>query len=163
MHLPAAFRSLPRPSSPPGAKASPMRPSFASIFSTQRMNLNFFAAASVAFQQPTPTFLHQARSRALFARLFLLLSPLLLSLRLPPSLVNELFTPFRVILSFQRSGLGAFQKHLQVVTDTIRRIRTGIISFETTCPSLCRDSVAIYSLSRFAQLPKRWRISDSNR
>ena len=31
MHLPAAFRSLPRPSSPPGAKASPMRPYFASI------------------------------------------------------------------------------------------------------------------------------------
>ena len=26
LHLPALFRSLPRPSSPPGAKASPMRP-----------------------------------------------------------------------------------------------------------------------------------------
>ena len=31
LHLPAAFRSLPRPSSPPGAKASPMRPWFASV------------------------------------------------------------------------------------------------------------------------------------
>lgn len=38
LHLPAAFRSLPRPSSPPGAKASPMRPSFASIFSTKTTN-----------------------------------------------------------------------------------------------------------------------------
>ena len=30
LHLPVAFRSLPRPSSPPGAKASPIRPYFAS-------------------------------------------------------------------------------------------------------------------------------------
>lgn len=30
LHLPAAFRSLPRPSSPPGAKASPIRPYSAS-------------------------------------------------------------------------------------------------------------------------------------
>ena len=30
LHLPVAFRSLPRPSSPPRAKASPIRPSFAS-------------------------------------------------------------------------------------------------------------------------------------
>ena len=33
LHLPAAFRSLPRPSSPPGAKASPIRSYFASMSS----------------------------------------------------------------------------------------------------------------------------------
>ena len=51
MHLPAAFRSLPRPSSPPGAKASPMRPYFASI--SLRYNIRrtrcFFLSTSWAF------------------------------------------------------------------------------------------------------------------
>ena len=50
--LPAAFRSLPRPSSPPGAKASPMRP--AVLLATERGSAAFEAASGSAPSRRAP-------------------------------------------------------------------------------------------------------------
>ena len=53
LHLPVAFRSLPRPSSPPGAKASPIRPYFAS---------NSFCVCPNQMNQHKKSFLHRNSS-----------------------------------------------------------------------------------------------------
>ena len=73
LHLPVVFRSLPRPSSSPGAKASPIRPYFASI--SRKHILHAFAL--LFFNS---------------LNLYYLNTKHLLSFIAFPSLVNELFT-----------------------------------------------------------------------
>ena len=56
LHLPVAFRSLPRPSSSPGAKASPIRPYFA-YCTNHKINYDrFFCFFSVASKKTLSTF-----------------------------------------------------------------------------------------------------------
>ena len=73
LHLPVAFRSLPRPSSSPGAKASPIRPYFASI----SRNHILHATALLFFNSLNLYYLNTLHLKSIIAF---------------PSLVNELFT-----------------------------------------------------------------------
>ena len=72
LHLPVVFRSLPRPSSSPGAKASPIRPYFASISRIAILHSN----ALLFFNSLNLYYLNTTHLKSLIAF---------------PSLVNELF------------------------------------------------------------------------
>ena len=84
LHLPVAFRSLPRPSSSPGAKASPIRPYFASI----SRNHILHAIALLFFNSLNLYYLNTYHLKSIIAF---------------PSLVNELFTCLNP-LSIQRQA-----------------------------------------------------------
>ena len=78
LHLPAVFRSLPRPSSSPGAKASPIRSYFASI----SFNTKLIRSYETIYSGRSCSWL------SVLFRFTFFTTPLF------PSLVNELFVAF---------------------------------------------------------------------
>ncbi len=144
LHLPVHFRSLPRPSSPPGAKASPMRPYSLPIL------VQTACAAKHALITIHPKLTHPSQNHPSRC----LSTCILLS---SPSLVNELFDPFSPVSNATQANESAQYS---------RKGSTATNQVSILNPNLCQDAPTGLSqiVSKIYSIPlKKWRITDSNR